>query len=290
VHEASDFGIYPGARPIKDYIKNGIIILDKPSGPTCPQVDNWIKEILGIKKCSHAGTLDPRVSGVLVIAIENATKLMPILLSSTKEYVGLVNLHKEAEPDKIKEACKNLIGRIKQLPPKKSSVARRVRQRDIYDLEVLEINKRNVLIRVECQAGTYIRRLAEQIGQELGMKAHLQELRRTRSGGFREKDVVTLQQLVRAVEDDKIKDIVVPLEIIGNHRKSVIIKTSAIKNIQNGAALGFGGIVAYQTSINRENIVLMFSPQGELIAFGNAIDDIDSSKRLVVTTDRVIKV
>ena len=149
-HESSltPFGNYPGSRPLEEHIRNGIIILDKPSGPTSNQVDNWVKKILDIDKCSHGGTLDPRVTGVLVIALGNATKLMPVLLSSKKEYVGVVNLHEEVEYNRIKDVFRKFIGKVKQLPPKRSAVARVERMREIYYIELLEVKGRNVLFKI----------------------------------------------------------------------------------------------------------------------------------------------
>ncbi len=149
----SPYGHYPGARPIEELLRSGIIILDKPQGPSSNQVDAWVKKILNLNKLSHGGTLDPRVSGVLVIALENATKLMSILLSSKKEYVAVVNLHKEVSKRDIEKVCKEFVGKIKQIPPKKSAVARREREREIYYLEILEIDGRNILMRVGCEAG-----------------------------------------------------------------------------------------------------------------------------------------
>ena len=106
----TSYGKYPGARSAEELLKNGIIILDKVDGPTSHQVDNWVKAITGVSKCSHGGTLDPRVTGVLVIALENATKLMPILLSSKKEYVALVFLHKDVPEAQIRKACNDFVG------------------------------------------------------------------------------------------------------------------------------------------------------------------------------------
>ncbi|MDD5417115.1 MAG: RNA-guided pseudouridylation complex pseudouridine synthase subunit Cbf5 [Candidatus Aenigmarchaeota archaeon] len=217
--EEATFNVnYPGARTLEEHIKKGIIVLDKPQGPTSHTVDAWIKEIVGIDKCSHGGTLDPKVSGVMVIALEDSTKLMPILLTSKKEYVGIVYLHKPVFEKEIRRACDELIGKITQLPPKRSAVARREREREIFYLEVLEIQGQYILIKVGCQAGTYIRRLAEQIGWKLGVGSHLLELRRTKSGMFTEDDCVTLQDLVSAFAagEEKIREVVHPLELIGN--------------------------------------------------------------------------
>ena len=293
-HEASmtEYGAYPGARPLEDYIKNGIIILDKPSGPTSNQVDSWVKEILKIKKCSHAGTLDPRATGVLVIALENATKLMPILLSSKKEYVGIIHLHEDVDKIKIKKVFKEFIGKVKQLPPLKSAVARREREREIYYLDVLEIDGRDVLFKVGCEAGFYVRRLAVDIGKKLGMKSHLQELRRTKSGNFLEESAITLQDLMDAVQEKRPKEVILPMEIVAESVGKIIISDSSISNVCNGSPLYTGGIVRLEDNIIKGDWVAVLSLKGELVAIGKA--NMESGKilkerrGLAVKIDRVL--
>jgi len=294
-HEASltPFGIYPGARPLEEHIKNGIIVLDKPSGPSSHQIDRWVKDILKIEKCSHGGTLDPRVSGVLVIALENATKLMPILLSSKKEYVGIIHLHKEVEKDKIKDAFKNFIGKVKQIPPVKSAVARKEREREIYYLELLEIEERNVLFKISCEAGFYVRRFADDLGKKLKIGAHLQELRRTKSGNFSEESVVTLQNLFDALgNEEKLREIILPMELVIESIGKVVVSDNAIDNICNGAPLAVGGIVRLEGNIKKGDWTAILSLKGELVAIGKALlysnEILEKNKGLAVKTDRVL--
>ena len=293
-NEASltNFGCYPGSRPLKEYVENGIIILDKTSGPTSNQIDKWVKDILGIEKCSHGGTLDPRVTGVLVIAIENATKLMPILLSSKKEYVGVINLHEEVDRKRIESEFKDFIGKVTQLPPKKSAVARRVRQREIYYLDLLEVNGRNVLFRVGCEAGFYVRRLADDLGKRLGTGAHLQELRRTKSGAFTEDDVITLQDLIDAKVDGKLKEVIRPMEMAIESIGKMIISDNAVDNICNGSPLAIGGIVKLEDTIKRGDWVAVMTLKGELIAIGKATLDseeiMNSKSGIAFKVDRVL--
>ena len=292
-------GRYPGSRTMEELMHNGLILLDKPQGPTSHQVDNWVKALTGVGKCSHGGTLDPRVSGVLVIALENATKLMPILLSCDKEYVALIYLHADVPEQKIRAALLEFLGKIKQLPPKKSAVARRIREREIYSLDVLQINGRNVLVRVGCEAGTYIRRIADDLGKKLDVGAHLQELRRTKSGIFNESELHTLQELADALaewkeKDDygKLREIVLPMERLADGMKSVIIKDGAIGAVANGAPLAVGGIVRVMDGIEKGDVVAMLSLKGELVAFGPALMDSNEmakgSKGLAVKTDKVL--
>jgi len=294
-HEASltPLGCYPGARTLEELIRNGIIVLDKPSGPTSHQIDRWIKEILNIKKCSHGGTLDPRASGVLVIALENATKLMPILLSSKKEYVGIIHLHEDVDKRKIEKAFSEFIGKVKQLPPVKSAVARREREREIYYLELLEIENRDILFKIGCEAGFYVRRFAVDVASKLGVKGQLQELRRTRSGNFSENSVVSLQNLIDAVGDeDRLREIILPMENVVENIGKVTVSDNAIGNICNGAPLAITGIVRLEDNIKKGEWVAIFSLKGEIVALGKALLDskniFESRRGLAIKTDRVL--
>lgn len=293
-HEASltPFGCYPGARLIKEHIKNSIIVLDKPSGPTSHQIDRWVKDILGIKKCSHGGTLDPRVSGVLVIALENSTKLMPILLSSKKEYVGIIYLHEDVEKKKIEKVFKEFVGKVKQLPPVKSAVARKIREREIYYLDLLEVDGKRVLFKIGCEAGFYVRRFADDFGKRLGIKAHLQELRRTKSGNFSEDNCIRLQDLIDAVDENRLKDVILPMELAVEDIGKVIISDTAVNNVCNGSPVYVGGIVRLEDKIKKGDEVAVFTLKGELISIGKANMDskemFKKKKGLAVKTDRVL--
>ncbi len=154
-----DFGKSPELRTTSELINYGIVNLDKPKGPTSHQTSDYVKKILGIDKAGHSGTLDPNVSGVQPVALGKATRIAEFLLTSPKEYVCLMHLHHPVEEDKIKEIIKKFIGKIQQLPPIKSAVKRELRIREVYELELLEIKTQDVLFRVKCQAGTYIRKL-----------------------------------------------------------------------------------------------------------------------------------
>jgi H/ACA ribonucleoprotein complex subunit 4 len=292
--------VKPSERKIREYVRNGLILLDKPSGPSSHQVDGWVKQVFAdvmtINKNSHGGTLDPRTSGVLAIAMENSTKLMPILLKSRKEYVALMMLHSDVPQEKIRTACDEFVGKIKQLPPLKSAVLRAVREREIYSLEILEIRGREVLMRVGCEAGTYIRRLHDDIGKRLGTGAHMQELRRTKSGIFMERELVTLQDLSDAIDAFKkgdeslLRKVVIPLESIRKNIKSVEVKDSAVDAICNGAPLGVQGCTKIEKGILKGDLVGYFTKIGEMIGFGNAVKDYkkDFKRGMFIKTDRVL--
>lgn len=298
-HEASlsDFGKYPGARSVEELLKFGLAVIDKPPGPTCHQIDAWIKKLLELKKCSHGGTLDPRVSGVLVIAMNDAVKLMPVLLKSDKEYIALMHLHKEVDEEKLRSVVKKFTGEIEQIPPKKSAVARKLRKRKVYEMEILEIEGRDVLLRIFCEAGTYIRKLIADMGKHLG-GAHMQELRRTRSGTFTEEQAVLLQDLVDAYkwwketgEEKYLREIIYPGEKICDFTKVIVIKDTAVEAICSGAPLSSAGIIMVEKNIRQNDLVCFLTLKGELVALGKALiesEEMLRGKKLAAKVERVI--
>ena len=182
-----EYGSDPQNRTIPELIKYGIVNIDKPSGPTSHQVSAYVQGIMHIEKSGHSGTLDPGVTGVLPIALERATRVVQTLLTAGKEYVCLMLLHKEMSEYDIYKLFEEFTGTIRQLPPVRSAVKRQLRSREIYYLEILEIEGgRQVLFKVGCQAGTYIRKLVHDMGLKAGCGAHMAELRRTKAGPFTE--------------------------------------------------------------------------------------------------------
>ncbi len=293
------FGCSPGDRPIDEYLRMGFVVLDKPAGPTSHQVVSWIKGILGVGKAGHSGTLDPKVSGVLPVALLDSTKLLRILLSSGKEYITFMRLHSDVAEDRIRETLRYLRGVIYQTPPLKSAVKRRLRKREIYELEVLEVNGRDVLFRVDCEAGTYIRKLCHDAGLILGSGASMKELRRIRSGPFTEEDSVTLHDLKDAFEFYKaggdegyLRSVVYPVEDGVSHLKKIWVKDNAIDAICHGAPLYAPGISKLMSGIGIDELVAVLSLKNELVALGRSLyssDDIialDGGKTLDL--DRVI--
>lgn len=180
----------------------GIIVIDKPVNLTSHQTADEVKKILSLEKTGHSGTLDPKVTGVLPVALNKATRIMEILLKSNKAYIALMHFHSPVDKDKVELILKEkFLGTITQLPPVRCAVKRQLRDRHIYSIKILEISEDNkdYLIEVYCEAGTYIRKLIHDIGLFLDVGAHMQELRRIKSSHFTEKDLVTLQELEDAV-------------------------------------------------------------------------------------------
>jgi H/ACA ribonucleoprotein complex subunit 4 len=184
---------------------NGFLILDKPAGLTSHDCCEEVKKILKVKKTGHAGTLDIGVTGILVIAINEALKIMPLLERLNKKYVGEALLHEEISEETLKEGIKKFIGKIKQLPPVRSRVKRQIREREIYEFKLLEKRGKTFSFSVYCEAGTYIRKLIHDLGQSLGINANMSKLRRIEQGPFFEKDSIILDRLteknVLSIED-----------------------------------------------------------------------------------------
>lgn len=270
------FGAYPKDRTPEQLLQYGVINLDKPSGPTSHQVAAWVRDIFGIPQAGHGGTLDPRATGVLPLALNQATKGVRALLQAGKEYVTLMRLHADAPEEKVREAAASIVGKVKQLPPVRSAVARRVRKREIYYLDVLETSGRDVLFRVGCEAGTYVRNLCIDLGKKIGVRAHMQQLRRSRTGPFGLEDAVTLQDVRDAYEESKtgrteeLVAVLRPMEALFTHLPKLILRDSAIGAVCHGAALMAPGVVALDDGVEPGHEVLLESLKGEAVALAEA--------------------
>ncbi|MCD6547425.1 MAG: RNA-guided pseudouridylation complex pseudouridine synthase subunit Cbf5 [Nanoarchaeota archaeon] len=299
--EATDpaYGCFPEERQIEDYIKNGVINLDKPRGPTSHQVSDWVKKILNLKKAGHGGTLDPAVSGVLPIVLENATKIVRLFLLGGKEYVALMHLHSDVHEGKVRDAMKRFVGKIKQIPPRRSHVKRVEREREIYYIEFLEMKGRDVLFKVGCERGVYIRRLCEQIGKAAGTKAHMVELRRTKAGVFSEdKNLVTLQDVKDAYvfwkeegNEKFLRHVIQPMEVVTKIVPKVWVFDSAVDSLCHGSPLAVPGISKLESGIKKGDEVAVMTLKNELIGIGIAQMGsngmLEAQKGIAVKMDRV---
>ena len=293
------YGKKPEERSIRELLDLGMINLDKPSGPTSHQVVSWVKDILEVEKAGHAGTLDPRVTGVLPIAIGSATKALKVMLSAGKEYVGIMKLHRDVNDDLIRNAMEGFVGEIYQIPPVRSAVKRVRRKRRIYYLDILEIKGREVLFRVGCEAGTYIRTLCVDIGKKLKSGAHLQELRRTKVGLLTEDTAVTLHDLKDGYtiwkeygDEKEIRKCILPVENLVAHLPKIVVRDSAVDALCHGASLALPGVVEVDTEIKRGNIVAVTTLKGELIMIGKSLmtteEIIQRDSGICVDPERVI--
>ncbi|AEA47165.1 RNA-guided pseudouridylation complex pseudouridine synthase subunit Cbf5 [Archaeoglobus veneficus] len=293
------YGCYPYNRPMEEYIKKGFVCVDKPMGPSSHEVVVWVRRILNVNKTGHTGTLDPRVTGVLPVMIEDSTKLVKVLQGSEKEYVALMRLHADVREEEIRRVMNLFVGKIYQRPPLKSAVKKRIRVREIYGIEILEIDGRDVLFKVRCEAGTYIRKLCTDIGEVLGVGAHMQELRRTRTGVFDESMTYTLHDLLDAYvfwkeegEERYLREIIKPMELAVANVPKIVIKDSAVDAICHGADLMAKGVVYVEKTVKKDADVAIFTLKHELVALGKALMDAEDMLNVrsgpVVDVTRVI--
>src|SRR3989344_618948 len=295
----SKVGCRPEERKTEEIIDYGVVNIDKPKGPTSHQVSEYAQKILGIKKAGHSGTLDPAVTGVLPVALGRSTRIVQTLLTAGKEYVGIMHLHKEIGEEKLKETIKNhFTGKIRQLPPIKSSVKRELRTREIYYFEILEIEEKDALFKIGCQAGTYIRKVVHDLGQKLNVGAHMAELRRTKAGPFTEENLFTLQDLVDAFyyykkenNEKFIRNVIQPLENAVGHLPKIWVFDAAVKSLCHGAYLKMPGISKLNDSIRENDVVALMTLKDELIALGAAKTDsekiLKKEKGIAVKTEKV---
>ncbi|KAF3770868.1 putative rRNA pseudouridine synthase [Cryphonectria parasitica EP155] len=276
-------GCKPHMRDIKSYVSSGVINLDKPSNPSSHEVVAWVKRMLRVEKTGHSGTLDPKVTGCLIVCIDRATRLVKSQQGAGKEYVAVVRFHDkvpggEAEFARVLE---QLTGSLFQRPPLISAVKRQLRIRTIYESKLIEFdNDRHLgVFWVSCEAGTYIRTLCVHMGLLLGVGAHMQELRRVRSGAMDEtKDLVTLHDVLDAQwqydnnrDETYLRQVIQPLETLLVGYKRLVVKDSAVNAITYGAKLMLPGLLRYESNIEQHEECVLITTKGEAIAIGIAM-------------------
>jgi len=294
------YGTYYNKRTIEQLLNYGLIILDKPPGPTSHETVAWTKRLLKIPKIGHSGTLDPQVSGVLPLGLGEATKALGILLYGPKEYHALGRIHSLPSKEKLDKTIKMFTGEIFQKPPQRSAVVRQTRSRTIHELEVLEQKERLLLTRILCESGTYIRKLYYDIGEFLGPGATMIELRRTRVDQFRESDgLVTLHELANGFsqweekrDESKLREMIKPVEFALSEIKSVVVRDSAVDAMCHGAQLAIPGILQVSPNLKKGDIVGIYTQKGEAVALAESLmseEEIrDATKGYAFETKRII--
>lgn len=289
------YGYYPFSRPMNILFDYGLILIDKPAGPTSHEIASWVKRILNIDKSGHSGTLDPGATGLLPMGLGEGTKALSILLLGPKEYFSLARVHSNYTRKSIEKILSEFHGDIYQRPPQRSAVKRMTRIRRIYELEYLEDRENLILLRILCQAGTYIRKLIYDIGEVLGSGATMVELRRTRVSNFFERDgLVKLHDLYNAFhlykeknDEEKIRNLVKPVEICFNDIPSVIIRDTAVDALCHGAPLAIPGITQLSPKIQNGDLVGIYTLKGEIVGLAQSlmsVEDIISQKSGIAFT------
>lgn len=217
------------------------------------------------------------VTGVLPLALEDATKVIQAFLLTGKEYVCLMTLHGDVDPGRLQATLDEFAGDIFQRPPVRAAVKRELRKRRIYYIRDVEVDGREVLFRVGCQAGTYIRKLVYDMGEVLQVGAHMRELRRTRAGSFTEQgitslyDILELSQSSGAEKEKLYRQIVRPMEAAFEYVPRIYLRDSAVNSICHGAELGVPGIVRVTEGIVPRTPVALFTLKEELVALSRAL-------------------
>lgn len=271
----------PLKRNIHDYVRYGVINLDKPANPSSHEVVAWIRRILRVDKTGHSGTLDPKVTGCLIVCVDRATRLVKSQQSAGKEYVAVVRLHSAIEGQaKMARAIETLTGALFQRPPLISAVKRQLRIRTIYESKLIEYDEQRHLgvFWVSCEAGTYIRTLCVHLGLVLGVGGHMQELRRVRSGAMNENenlvtmhDVLDAQYQLDTYKDESyLRRVVRPLEMLLLKYKRIVVKDSAVNAICYGAKFMIPGLLRFADEIDINDEVVLMTTKGEAIAIGIA--------------------
>jgi tRNA pseudouridine55 synthase len=281
---------------MKDF---GIIVVDKPVGPTSHQVVSVVRKGTGIRKVGHAGTLDPRASGVLVLCLGPATRLSEYLSTTVKRYHAVIRfgastqtydsegdvvLETGTTPSRksIEEALTQFEGKISQVPPPYSAIkvkgkrayelAREGKPPDleprevtIHDLKFVSYKSPDLAVEIECSAGTYIRSLAHDLGEKLSTGAHLAALKRLKAGPFTIDDAVPLPKLEVGFMVDKWERYVLPAADALPDFPIVEIGSDDLNSIRHGHRI--------PASVGSSGMARGISAEGDLVAILEAVED-----------------
>jgi H/ACA ribonucleoprotein complex subunit 4 len=275
-----EYGHIPDKRPLNSLFEYGLILLDKPPGPTSHEVVAWVKKTLGLAKIGHSGTLDPGTTGLLPLGLGEATKALSALTLGPKEYYALARMHSYISANKIEPIMKEFTGDIYQRPPQRSAVRRATRIRTVYSFELLEQHERLLLMRILCQAGTYVRKIIYDLGEVLSPGATMIELRRTRVNDFSERTerFVRLHDILDAFEsykenkdETKLRLLIKPVEYSLQSLRAVVIRDTAVDALCHGAQLAIPGIIAIPRDLRPGELVGIYTIKGEIVGLAEAI-------------------
>ena len=268
-------------KSMKELLEFGIINIDKSSDMTSFDVSDFVRKKLNLKKTSHFGVLDPMVTGVLPVALTRAVRLTGFFIGEDKEYEGEMLIHEDISVEEIKKKIKEkFTGKIMQKPPVRSNVKRQEREREIKNFEILNKKEKLISFRAEVQGGTYIRKLVHDLGESLGIGAHMIKLRRTRAGIFKEKNSVSLEEFKKAAEEYKegnekpLRKIIIPAEIITELFPVVQVKESSLKEIFAGSPIHKKDLLKTE-KFEKNQIICVFSQQ-KFIEMAQVINEGDA--------------
>ena len=262
----------PDRRDVEERLASGFILLDKPAGPTSHQLASWARDLFGLERLGHGGTLDPFATGVLPLMAGKAMKVTKKILTHKKTYICVFRFATAPDQKQLAEVMKKLTGRVYNVPPEVSAVKVQVRTRKIYTFENLEMKGNDMIARVYCEAGTYIRTMARDLGLLLDMKVQLKELRRETSGAFKLEDCITMQELADAVwlwkehnQPEALLRVIHPIEKILLDLPTATVKDSAAAALAHGAPLLRPGLINIQSDIKAGKQLMIQTLKGEAV-------------------------
>lgn len=304
----------PDERSVEALLAFGVCNLDKPPGPTSHQVADWLKRLVNdaveqavsdtaeplLNRVAHTGTLDPKVTGSLPALFGDATRLAQVFAKSDKEYIAVLEFQ-GPPPSDFEATLAEFEGDLYQKPPRKSAVRRQLRTRRIHDLELLERDGRQALLRIRCEAGTYIRKLCHDIGLALGTGAHMGDLRRSMTGQFDDSDLVTMEEFADALafwaedgDEQWIREVVSPAEKALRSLPRLLVAPSAAREIAEGAPVYAPGVIDSEpapldgSEPTEGELIACFTPNGSAVCLGTLVGDPEAESGTVVELERVL--
>lgn len=285
---------------------SGVLVVNKPSGVTSHDVIQRLRHILHTRRIGHTGTLDPGASGVLLACVGKATKVVQLLTEYDKEYEAVIKLGVttdtydgegeitgkkedfEIGPHQIRRVVDSFKGEIWQIPPlysaikykgkklyqyarAKKKVEVKKREVEIKDIEVLDVDIPYVKLRIRCSKGTYIRSLANDLGEKLGCGAYLFSLRRTRVGPFKLQEALGLEKISNVEDEDKIQDLLIPIEKVLAHLPSVVVKESFAEKVRHGVSLTASSVLSTEGDFKKNQTISIKDDRKNIIAIGKAL-------------------
>ena len=267
-------GAYPDQKTIEQRLESGFFLLDKGAGPTSHQVAAWVRDMLELPRLGHGGTLDPFATGVLPLMSGKAMRLTKQILEHDKTYIAVFQFKNEIEQDALDAVMEQLTGRIYNVPPEISAVRVQVRTRKVHDFTLLDQSAKRIVARIRCEAGTYIRTMARDMGLFLDQPVELKELRREDSGRFSLDDCVQLHDIADAIwlwkecnEGEALLRMLHPTEKLLAGLPRIVVKDSAVAALAHGAPLLRPGIVSIPSNLSSGQNILVTSLKGEAVCF-----------------------
>ena len=272
ISKPSNHGIDPENLSIEQRLASGFILLDKPPGPTSHQIASWVRDLLGLERLGHGGTLDPFATGVLPLMAGKSMKLTKGILKTDKTYIAVLKFAQETNAENLNDVIDKLTGSIYNVPPEISAVKVQVRTRKIYSFELIESTSKQAIVKIACEAGTYIRTIARDMGLLLGYNVELKELGRENSGRFNLIDCVTLQEIADAVwlwkecdNSTALEKIIHPTEKLLLDKPYIIVKDSAASALCHGAPLLRPGLIEVSDKLSSGLEVAAFTSKNEVV-------------------------